>query len=136
MYFSSLLRAPRRSFTAAAILTAHTLVHPYQTFKQLAVPHVWTDENKSRPNIFVDIILENMFRFNVCNFPLVVEIPKICICVSEVKMGKPSGIRTARKHVKNRRNQVWADKDYKKAHLGTRWKANPFGGASHAKVLL
>ena len=49
-------------------------------------------------------------------------------------MGKPAGIRTARKHVKNRRNQVWADKDYKKAHLGTRWKATPFGGASHAKV--
>merc|ERR1712156_566812 len=39
------------------------------------------------------------------------------------KMGKPSGIKTARKHVTNRRNQVWADKDYKKAHLGTRWKA-------------
>merc|ERR1712110_1347218 len=37
-----------------------------------------------------------------------------------------SGIKTARKHVTNRRNQVWADKDYKKAHLGTRWKANPF----------
>ena len=51
-------------------------------------------------------------------------------------MGKPSGIRTARKHVKNRRNQVWADKDYKKAHLGTRWKANPFGGASHAKGIV
>ena len=92
--------------------------------------------NKSRPNIFVDIMLENMSRFNICQFPFVVEISKISICVAEVKMGKPSGIRTARKHVKNRRNQVWADKDYKKAHLGTRWKANPFGGASHAKVLL
>merc|ERR1711944_175972 len=52
------------------------------------------------------------------------------------KMGKPSGIKTARKHVTNRRNQVWADKDYKKAHLGTRWKANPFGGASHAKGIV
>ena len=51
-------------------------------------------------------------------------------------MGKPSGLRTARKHVKNRRNQVWADLDYKKAHLGTRWKANPFGGASHAKGIV
>ena len=51
-------------------------------------------------------------------------------------MGKPSGIKTARKHVTNRRNQVWADKDYKKAHLGTRWKANPFGGASHAKGIV
>merc|ERR1712193_350169 len=50
--------------------------------------------------------------------------------------GKPAGIRTARKHVKNRRNQVWADKDYKKSHLGTRWKANPFGGASHAKGIV
>ena len=51
-------------------------------------------------------------------------------------MGKPSGLRTARKHVKNRRSQVWADLDYKKAHLGTRWKANPFGGASHAKGIV
>ena len=136
MYFSSLLRAPHRSFPAAAILTAHTLVYPYQTFKQLAVPHVWTDENKSRPNIFVDTMMENMCCFNFCQHAFVVEISEISFCVAEVKMGKPSGIRTARKHVKNRRNQVWADKDYKKAHLGTRWKANPFGGASHAKVLL
>ena len=55
---------------------------------------------------------------------------------SKTKMGKPRGLRTARKHVKNRRNQVWADLDYKKAHLGTRWKANPFGGASHAKGIV
>ena len=51
-------------------------------------------------------------------------------------MGKPRGLRTARKHVKNRRAQVWADLDYKKANLGTRWKANPFGGASHAKGIV
>lgn len=50
--------------------------------------------------------------------------------------GKPKGIRTARKHVNHRRVQRWADKDYKKAHLGTRWKANPFGGASHAKGIV
>merc|ERR1712183_470756 len=56
--------------------------------------------------------------------------------VREDIMGKPAGFRTTRKHVKNRRNQVWADKDYKKAHLGTRWKANPFGGASHAKGIV
>merc|ERR1712008_566722 len=48
----------------------------------------------------------------------------------------PRGLRTARKHVKNRRSNVWADLDYKKAHLGTRWKANPFGGASHAKGIV
>lgn len=55
-----------------------------------------------------------------------------CVYVS----GKPRGLRTARKHVNHRRDQRWADKDYKKAHLGTRWKANPFGGASHAKGIV
>merc|ERR550532_3987776 len=51
-------------------------------------------------------------------------------------MGKPRGLRTARKHVKNRRTQRWADLDYKKANLGTRWKSNPFGGASQAKGIV
>eukprot|EP01067_Filipodium_phascolosomae_P001911 Filipodium_phascolosomae@DN2201_c0_g1_i1.p1 len=51
-------------------------------------------------------------------------------------MGKPAGIRTARKHRKHRKVQRWADKDYKKAHLGTRWKSNPFGGSSHAKGIV
>lgn len=51
-------------------------------------------------------------------------------------VGKPRGLRTARKHVNHRREQRWNDKDYKKAHLGTRWKANPFGGASHAKGIV
>merc|ERR1712198_679889 len=51
-------------------------------------------------------------------------------------MGKPRGLRTARKHVNHRREQRWHDKDYKKAHLGTRWKANPFGGASRAKGIV
>merc|ERR1712236_14236 len=51
-------------------------------------------------------------------------------------MGKPRGLRTARKHVNHRREQRWHDLGYKKAHLGTRWKANPFGGASHAKGIV
>jgi small subunit ribosomal protein S23e len=38
--------------------------------------------------------------------------------------------------VNRRRNERWADKDYKKANLGTRWKANPFGGSSHAKGIV
>ena len=50
--------------------------------------------------------------------------------------GKPHGILTARKLKIRRRDQRWHDKDYKKAHLGTRWKANPFGGASHAKGIV
>lgn len=51
-------------------------------------------------------------------------------------MGKCHGIRTARKLKTIRRDQKWNDKDYKKAHLGTRWKANPFAGASHAKGIV
>jgi small subunit ribosomal protein S23e len=51
-------------------------------------------------------------------------------------MGKPRGLRTARKLRVHRRNQRWADKKYKKKHLGTALKANPFGGASHAKGIV
>ena len=49
---------------------------------------------------------------------------------------KPRGIRCARKLRNNRRIQRWADLDYKKAHLGTTLKANPFGGSSHAKGIV
>lgn len=51
-------------------------------------------------------------------------------------MGKPSGLIAARKLRNRRREQIWADKDYKKSHLGTALKANPFGGASHAKGIV
>jgi hypothetical protein len=50
--------------------------------------------------------------------------------------GKPCGLRTARKLKDHRREQRWHDKDYKKSHLGTRWKSNPFAGASHAKGIV
>lgn len=50
--------------------------------------------------------------------------------------GKPRGLRAARKLRNHRRVQRWADKNYKKAHLGTALKANPFGGASHAKGIV
>ncbi|KAK9408428.1 40S ribosomal protein S23 [Crotalus adamanteus] len=51
-------------------------------------------------------------------------------------MGKCRGLRTARKLRSHRREQKWHDKQYKKAHLGTALKANPFGGASHAKGIV
>merc|ERR1711943_45907 len=53
-----------------------------------------------------------------------------------VKMGKPRGLQTARKLRNHRREQKWHDLGYKKAHLGTALKANPFGGASHAKGIV
>merc|ERR550517_311820 len=51
-------------------------------------------------------------------------------------MGKPSGIRAGRKLATVHRESLWALKSYKKKKLGTRWKANPFGGASHAKGIV
>merc|ERR1711898_69338 len=51
-------------------------------------------------------------------------------------MGKPRGLQTARKLRNLRREQKWHDLGYKKAHLGTALKANPFGGASHAKGIV
>merc|ERR1712071_658382 len=36
----------------------------------------------------------------------------------------------------HRRDQRGHDKEYKKAHLGTTLKANPFGGSSHAKGIV
>ena len=50
--------------------------------------------------------------------------------------GKPRGINAARKLRTVRRTQRWAQKRYKKAHLGTQFKCNPFGGSSHCKGIV
>ena len=55
---------------------------------------------------------------------------------SASRMGKCRGLPTARKLRSHRRDQKRHDKQYKKAHLGTALKANPFGGASHAKGIV
>lgn len=52
------------------------------------------------------------------------------------RVGKPRGLGTGRKLRNHRREQKWHDKAYKKKHLGTALKANPFGGASHAKGIV
>lgn len=36
----------------------------------------------------------------------------------------------------NRKKQRWADKKFRKAHLDTKYKCNPFEGASHAKGIV
>ncbi|MQL93215.1 hypothetical protein Taro_025858 [Colocasia esculenta] len=48
------------------------------------------------------------------------------------KMGKTRGMGAARKLKNHRRAQRWADKAYKKSHLGNEWKKS-FQGSSHAK---
>ena len=49
--------------------------------------------------------------------------------------GKPRGINAGRKLKVHRRLQLWADKAYKKANSGTKWR-KPFMGASHAAGII
>ena len=55
----------------------------------------------------------------------------VLLCVS-----KPRGIQAARQLRTHRRVQRWNDKRYNKAHSGSVYKSNPFGGASHAKGIV
>lgn len=50
-------------------------------------------------------------------------------------VGKTRGMGAGRKLRLHRREERWADKDYKKSHLGSEWK-KPFAGASHAKGIV
>ncbi|KAG0656386.1 40S ribosomal protein S23 [Maudiozyma exigua] len=50
--------------------------------------------------------------------------------------GKPRGINSARKLRVHRRNNRWAENNYKKRLLGTAFKSSPFGGSSHAKGIV
>ena len=49
--------------------------------------------------------------------------------------GKPRGIHAGRKLKDHRRVNIWADKQYKKSHLETKWK-KPFGGTSQASGIV
>eukprot|EP01105_Mastigella_eilhardi_P007610 TRINITY_DN190_c0_g1_i3.p2 TRINITY_DN190_c0_g1~~TRINITY_DN190_c0_g1_i3.p2 ORF type:complete len:144 (-),score=38.04 TRINITY_DN190_c0_g1_i3:117-548(-) len=49
--------------------------------------------------------------------------------------GGPKGLHAARKLASTRRKQRWADKNFKKSHLPTKW-TNPFQGTSHAKGIV
>ena len=48
---------------------------------------------------------------------------------------KTRGMGAGRKLKNHRRAQLWADKSYKKSHLGNEWK-KPFAGSSHAKGIV
>ncbi|CAL9107566.1 unnamed protein product [Musa acuminata var. zebrina] len=48
---------------------------------------------------------------------------------------KTRGMGAGRKLKTHRRRQRWADKAYKKSHLGNEWK-KPFAGSSHAKGIV
>ncbi|KAL7700868.1 40S ribosomal protein S23 [Lotmaria passim] len=51
-------------------------------------------------------------------------------------MTNANGQNAARKLVRLRRKNRWADKGWKRAHTFAAKKANPFGGSSHAKGIV
>eukprot|EP00218_Dolichomastix_sp_CCMP3274_P015719 CAMPEP_0170142720 /NCGR_PEP_ID=MMETSP0033_2-20121228/8091_1 /TAXON_ID=195969 /ORGANISM="Dolichomastix tenuilepis, Strain CCMP3274" /LENGTH=142 /DNA_ID=CAMNT_0010379071 /DNA_START=9 /DNA_END=437 /DNA_ORIENTATION=+ len=50
-------------------------------------------------------------------------------------MGKTRGLGAGRKLRLHRKEQRWADKDFKKSNLGSEWK-KPFAGSSHSKGIV
>ena len=50
---------------------------------------------------------------------------------ARVTMGKTRGLGAGRKLKTRRREQLWHDKEYCRAHLGSEWK-KPFAGCSHS----
>ncbi|KAL8504546.1 hypothetical protein ACS0TY_015926 [Phlomoides rotata] len=58
-----------------------------------------------------------------------------CSSLFSAAMGKTRGMGAGRKLKSHRIRQRWADKAYKKSHLGNEWK-KPFAGSSHAKGIV
>ena len=57
------------------------------------------------------------------------------VALHALPAGKTRGMGAGRKLRLHRKDERWADKDYKKSHLGSEWK-KPFAGASHAKGIV
>jgi len=63
--------------------------------------------------------------------------PNVALTMSRFYLArsKTRGLGAGRKLRTHRREQLWADKDYNKANLGSEWK-KPFAGCSHAKGIV
>ncbi|KAK7355713.1 hypothetical protein VNO80_14973 [Phaseolus coccineus] len=84
---------------------------------------------------FFKLLFEVSFRLGFFAWLLLV-LHNLRSCAPKNKaMGKTRGMGAARKLKSHRRRQRWADKSYKKSHLGNEWK-KPFAGSSHAKGIV
>jgi len=76
-----------------------------------------------------DFAAPNYYFILICIRILVITI----YCLSFYR--KTRGMGAARKLRRLRIKQRWADKQFKKSHLGNEWK-KPFSGSSHAKGIV
>lgn len=79
------------------------------------------------------LIKEKTWVIYASSFQLFLDLISSCIALGK---NKPRGLQAARKLRTHRRDQRWADKQYKKRALGTAFKSSPFGGSSHAKGIV
>ncbi|ESW16525.1 hypothetical protein PHAVU_007G163700 [Phaseolus vulgaris] len=96
------------------------------------------DRNKPNSELhFVHYIIPQLqFSIRVFLLWLLLILHNLRSCAPKNEaMGKTRGMGAARKLKSHRRRQRWADKSYKKSHLGNEWK-KPFAGSSHAKGIV
>jgi len=78
------------------------------------------------------------FAAHLGNYKVILVFIRILVikiyCLSFV-CSKTRGMGAARKLRRLRIKQRWADKQFKKSHLGNEWK-KPFSGSSHAKGIV
>ena len=83
---------------------------------------------------------ENQFSSAPLNIRVIIKrtclIKEKCLFINcKLCCRKTRGMGAGRKLKTHRRRQRWADKAYKKSHLGNEWK-KPFAGSSHAKGIV
>lgn len=81
-------------------------------------------------------LLSLLASFPSCPHPYLVANPRPPSHAPLCVISKPRGIQAARQLRNQRRVQRWNSKKYNKAHSGSVYKSNPFGGASHAKGIV
>lgn len=121
IYISISNRLRFRIFPPA--LTARSLHSPFPTLSSRDQLARWGESN-------VDFMQPSSITLLIsCGIRLALYWLALALC------SKTRGIGAGRKLKNHRRAQLWADKDYKKSHLGNEWK-KPFQGASHAKGIV
>ena len=81
----------------------------------------------------------SLFLYFICHFPLILGHDSLFLfwlLTWRIILVVGFGLNAARKLRTHRKDQRWADKNYKKRALGTAFKHNPFQGASHAKGIV
>ncbi|KAK9195652.1 hypothetical protein WN943_003777 [Citrus x changshan-huyou] len=94
----------------------------------------WIQENNKGVVLDeINLLLDSTLQ--ISHGPINLSKQKLCPNLDQLACRKTRGMGAGRKLKTHRRTQRWADKSYKKSHLGNEWK-KPFAGSSHAKGIV